>query len=231
MPKRFSVIPVLDLKAGETVHARAGDRARYMPISTPLASSSAPEAVLAGLMTLAPFRRVYIADLDAIAGQGGNRAAVEALARAHPEMELWLDAGGRSAAGARIRPVIGSESLAALDELAPHAGGAGDAEPVLSLDYRGEDFVGPPGLAESPERWPENIIVMTLARVGTSSGPDFARLAAIKGLAGARAVWAAGGVRGDADLERLAAMDLAGVLVATALHDGRLSREALATFA
>jgi phosphoribosylformimino-5-aminoimidazole carboxamide ribotide isomerase len=64
--------------------------------------------------------------------------------------------------------------------------------------------------------------------VGTDLGPDFERLAAIKARAGNRPIWAAGGVRGSQDLERLAAMGLAGALVASALHDGRLAPEALA---
>lgn len=231
MPKRFSLIPVLDLKAGQTVHARAGDRARYLPIKTPLATSSAPEAVLAGLLALAPFRRIYIADLDAIEGTGSNRAAITALAAARPELEIWLDAGPSTAAGERIVPVIGSESLADAADLAPRLAEREGPPPVLSLDYRGERFIGPAALERKPELWPENVIVMTLARVGTSSGPDLERLAGIKALAGGRAVWAAGGVRGDEDLERLAAMALAGVLLATALHDGRLTRAALAEFA
>jgi len=37
-------------------------------------------------------------------------------------------------------------------------------------------------------------------------------------------------VRGREDLVLLATMGFAGALVATALHDGRLSREALAAF-
>jgi phosphoribosylformimino-5-aminoimidazole carboxamide ribotide isomerase len=233
MPQRFSIIPVLDLKAGRVVHARAGERAQYRPIETPLAATSAPEDVLAGLRRLKDFRRIYIADLDAIEGGAGHRAAIEGLLRDFADLEIWLDGGfatpeAASAASAnRIRPVLGSESLAvpaeALTRLAAARG-------LLSLDYRGDDFQGPPALEREPALWPRDVIVMTLARVGTGRGPDLERLAHIKSLAGARQVWAAGGVRGVEDLERLAAMGIAGALVATALHDGRLPLAALAAF-
>jgi HisA/HisF family protein len=234
MANRFSIIPVLDLKAGRIVHARAGDRARYRPIRTPLAKTSAPPDVLAGLLSLAPFRRLYIADLDAIEGSANNADAIAKLARLHPTLEIWVDCGLTSAeaaigaAGPAIVPVLGSESLPAAATLAAARAGLGDGHCVLSLDYRGGQFVGPAALETSSALWPDNVIVMSLARVGTDLGPDFERLAAIKARAGNRPIWAAGGVRGSQDLERLAAMGLAGALVASALHDGRLAPEALA---
>ena len=40
-------------------------------------------------------------------------------------------------------------------------------------------------------------------------------------------LYAAGGVRGADDLRELRALGCAGVLVASALHDGRLGRDAL----
>ncbi len=72
---------------------------------------------------------------------------------------------------------------------------------------------------------------MTLARIGAGEGPDWARLALIRDQAGPeREVYAAGGVRDAADLERLAAEGIAGVLVASALHGGKLPPPLLARF-
>jgi HisA/HisF family protein len=237
MPNRFSIIPVLDLKAGRIVHARAGDRARYLPIRTPLAKTSEPSDVLAGLLSLAPFHRLYIADLDAIEGRANNTDAITRLARLHPTLEIWVDSGLTSAeaaidaAGPTIVPVLGSESLPDPAILAAVRAGLGNGRCALSLDYRGGEFMGSTALETEPSLWPDNIIVMSLARVGTDLGPDFARLALINAKAGNRSVWAAGGVRGPGDLEKLAAMGLAGALVASALHDGRLAPKALAAFA
>jgi HisA/HisF family protein len=225
----FSIVPVLDLKGGEVVHARAGDRARYQPIRSPLAPSSAPAAILDGLLALAPFRWFYIADLDAIEGRGSHQAVVAALARRHPGVEFWIDAGlGTAAAAAAIAaaglvPVLGSETLVSPEELAAAGGSA-----VLSLDYRDERFLGPAEIATRPQLWPDRVIVMTLGRVGSGAGPDLARLQEVQRRAGSRRVFAAGGVRDAHDIARLATLGVAGALVATALHDGRLDRKSLA---
>jgi phosphoribosylformimino-5-aminoimidazole carboxamide ribotide isomerase len=233
----FSIVPVLDLKGGDVVHARAGERERYLPIRSRLASGSAPVAVIDGLLSVAPFRRIYIADLDAIERRGDHRAVIADLARRHPGIEFWVDGGIATAAQAvavaddRLTPVLGSESLADLEALAAAVARLGREGCVLSLDYRGEKFVGPVELETQPRLWPSRLILMTLSRVGGSAGPDFARLAATKERMGAQALFAAGGVRDRADLDALASMGIAGVLVASALHDGRLTPASLVGFA
>src|SRR5437868_40616 len=63
-----------------------------------------------------------------------------------------------------------------------------------------------------------------LARVGSAAGPDLERLAAIRQLSGRRLVYAAGGLRHAGDLDELKNAGITGVLVASALHDGRLTR-------
>jgi phosphoribosylformimino-5-aminoimidazole carboxamide ribotide isomerase len=229
----FDIIPVLDLKEGVVVRARAGDRANYRPIETPLAADSRPSSVLAGLLRLAPFRIIYIADLDAIAGAGDHRAAIRALADAASGVQFWIDAGFAMLAaaeafrGTRIVPVFGSESLADGDALAAAKEALGCDRLILSLDYRGARFLGPAEIERRPELWPDRVILMTLARVGTSGGPDIDALKALLRRAGPRQVFAAGGVRGDDDIAALKAAGISGALVATALHDGRLSAAAL----
>ena len=93
---------------------------------------------------------------------------------------------------------------------------------MLSLDFRGEEFLGPPEILDNVDLWPERVIVMTLAKVGMGAGPDLARVAGIAARAGGRRVYAAGGVRGLDDLRALARAGAAGALVATALHEGKI---------
>jgi phosphoribosylformimino-5-aminoimidazole carboxamide ribotide isomerase len=64
---------------------------------------------------------------------------------------------------------------------------------------------------------------MTLARVGSAAGPDLDRLCAIREIAAGRDIYAAGGVRDSADLAVLKGAGISGALVATSLHDGRLT--------
>ena len=95
----MDVVPVIDLKGGDVVHARGGHRREYRPIQTPLSQTSAPADVVAGLLRLFPFRRLYIADLDAIERRGGHRAEIAALAATFPQLELWVDNGADERAG------------------------------------------------------------------------------------------------------------------------------------
>jgi HisA/HisF family protein len=225
------IIPVLDLQGGVVVRARMGQRDQYRPIETPLAPTSAPLDVARGLLSIHPFTTLYVADLDAIVGRGDNDAALSRLRAAFPDVTLWVDNGiadvDRAAAWLATglgHLVVGSETQANAT-LASRL--VGDARVALSLDFRGDAFQGPAALLD-PAVWPKRVIVMTLARVGSGAGPDLARLAEISALAGGRSVYAAGGVRNAEDLALLKRNGIAGALVATSLHDGRLTAASLA---
>jgi phosphoribosylformimino-5-aminoimidazole carboxamide ribotide isomerase len=94
---------------------------------------------------------------------------------------------------------------------------------ILSLDFRGDAFLGPASLLNEADIWPTDVIVMTLARVGSASGPDMNCLTTVKSRAANRKVYAAGGVRDASDLALLARTKIAGALVATSLHNGKLT--------
>jgi phosphoribosylformimino-5-aminoimidazole carboxamide ribotide isomerase len=219
----FEVIPVIDLKHGKAVRAVAGNRADYQPLATPLCTDGEALSCVRGYLTVHPFERLYIADLDAIEGGARQDEALAAIRSSFPHLDLWVDAGFASeqatADWLRLglgRPVLGSESL------------QGTALPVtarcvLSLDFRGERFLGSPALLADPTRWPHEVIVMCLHDVGTGGGPDMTRLASIIALAGDRRVYAAGGLRDAADIQALARLGAAGALVASSLHSGAIT--------
>ncbi|KAB1072012.1 HisA/HisF-related TIM barrel protein [Methylobacterium planeticum] len=230
MGTAFEVIPVLDLRRGQVVRARMGERHSYAPIDTPLAKGSEPGAVARGLLDTVPARTLYVADLDAIMdGTPPDRTALERIAAACPGTRLWVDAGFADEAGVEAflagglgLPVIGSESQTAPDLVRR----LGDRA-VLSLDSRGTERLGPAALHDEPGLWPRDVIVMALARVGAAGGPDLPGIAAARALGRQRRIYAAGGVRGPEDLRALRAAGAAGVLVASAIHDGRLRAEDL----
>lgn len=229
----FEVIPVLDLRGGGVVHARRGDRGRYQPLRSTLCAGSGPMEVVRGLLGLHEFRTVYVADLDTIEGTGDNLAAIGELATAFPTLRFWVDAGFRDAEAVRGflerdlgDAVLGSESLDGIDELEALRSGGAWPRVVLSLDFR-DRFLGPPDLPARGDLWPERVIAMTLARVGSGDGPDVRRLAELGRARPLTRLFAAGGVRHGGDLLDLAARGMAGALVATALHDGRIGRRDL----
>jgi phosphoribosylformimino-5-aminoimidazole carboxamide ribotide isomerase len=227
----MEIIPVLDLKGGVVVRARMGERHLYAPIATPLAATSDPLDVARGLLAVYPFRTLYVADLDAIEVSGDNSAALHRIKVECPDVSLWVDNGIADAAVAARWLDAGIGSLVLGSETQSDATLArdlvGDDRVILSLDFRGDAFQGPQDILDDPSAWPARVIAMTLARVGSGAGPDFERLAAVQRIAPARRIYAAGGVRNAADLAALAHAGIAGALVATALHDGRLGRAEL----
>jgi phosphoribosylformimino-5-aminoimidazole carboxamide ribotide isomerase len=223
----MEVIPVLDLKAGVVVHARLGQRDNYRPIETPLSPTSKPIDVAHGLLSIFPFSTLYVADLDAIAGAGDNNAALAQLREEFPRLTFWVDSGVTDRPSAQSwlaagfgHLVLGSETQA---DSALVRGFSKDDRIVLSLDYRGEAFIGPQELLREADAWPSRVIAMTLARVGGLTGPDGERLAAIKSCRPDKRVYAAGGVRDADDLVALAHLGAAGALVASCLHNGKLA--------
>jgi HisA/HisF family protein len=223
----MEIIPVLDLKQGAVVRARMGQRDQYRPIETPLSPTSGPVDVARGLLAVHPFATLYVADLDAIAGRGDNHAALALLRAAFPRLALWVDNGICDCRRAEDwlaagwgRLVLGSETQRDATVVRHFAG---DARVALSLDFRGPSFQGPATLVDDAACWPQKVIAMTLARVGSNAGPDLERLAGIRYAAAGREVYAAGGVRDAADLVTLKRAGIAGALVASCLHDGRLT--------
>ncbi|WP_158555183.1 HisA/HisF-related TIM barrel protein [Fulvimarina endophytica] len=231
----MQLIPVIDLMNGLVVKGRGGERESYRPIETPLAESADATAVVAGLRRVTGANVFYIADLDAIMHQAPQRDRLCDLIDAFPEITFWLDGGFRSVdeadaflktlgAGSRMLAVLGTETLC---EQLPERGAAseGNSPFVLSLDYGPEGYRGLPEIREDADRWPSDVVLMSMRNVGRSLGPDFERLAEVRRAMGNGRLFAAGGVRGEEDLRRLGEMGIAGALVASALHSGAIRVE------
>lgn len=216
------VIPVIDLLAGHAVLARQGRRDDYRPVDSPLCRAGAALPLARSLCTGLGARHLYIADLDAIQGRGDHLDLIAAIRAALPAVELWVDAGlrdpealtaWRSAIDAR--PVIGSESWSSTAAIP-------DADAILSIDMDGRGLRDPSAIVRDPRRRPRDLILMNLQRVGSAQGPDLDLLAAWRHEAPEASLYLAGGVRDAADLDAAAEAGAAGVLLASAIHDGRI---------
>ena len=227
------VVGVIDLKDGTAVHAVRGERERYRPVRSVVSGDDGDAVSLArGFRSVLGLEEVYVADLDAIAGDGDNRAVIAALAR---EARLLVDAGVSEPGRARElldlgahRVVVGTETLPdpdALDAL---------GQVILSIDLRDGRLLSPdPQLAGLPApealarlHRPElrEVIVLDLARVGSGAGLDFELIGELHAAFPDIELLAGGGVRDAADLRALAEAGAAGALVATALHTGVIGR-------
>ncbi|MGR8933513.1 MAG: HisA/HisF-related TIM barrel protein [Gammaproteobacteria bacterium] len=221
------IIPVIDLKGGVVVHARQGQRESYRPINSPLCASSDVYEVLDAFLGVYPFETFYIADLNALTGNGNHQALLTRLLRDFPNIEFWIDRGYVAATELldqpeNYRPVLGSETLTdnMLAELSCFSG-----RYILSLDFFGDEARGSQVLFGDASYWPELVIVMTLGRVGGNQGPDYRRLEAFCRAYPRTQFIAAGGVRGYSDLLNLNTLGIRHVLIASALHDRRIGKD------
>ncbi len=238
------VIPVLDIRGGRAVHARGGMRERYEPVVSALAPHAIPGdavAIAGAYRDVLGAREVYVADLDAIAGGEVQREVLARVARVARE---WVDAGVATGQEARAlmgdgvaRVVVGLETLGDFDGLAAVVTAIGAERVAFSLDLRGgvplaasEAFrrLPPRVLARrAREAGARTVIVLDLARVGAGLGPDVQLVRTVREELPDVMLVAGGGVRGPADLDAVGAAGADAALVATALHDGRLTRAEL----
>lgn len=224
----MQVIPVIDVKIAQVVYAFGGRRDLYQTIESPLSQSSAPCAVVDGLLSIHPFSTLYVADLDGITTGAPDLDLVHQLASAFPQLDIWIDNGAASidavaalVATPRVFAVIGSETLPDVESLAQIVQRFGERT-LLSLDFKGDAFLGPSRILQETRHWPARLIAMTLAAVGSRAGPDIARIAELKARAPYQSIVAAGGVRDKHDLVALARAGADAAIVATALHTGTL---------
>jgi len=187
---------------------------------------------------------VYVADLDRIVGCGDNDAVLHDLAASAPGIRFLWDGGfpdAASLAGAprngRIAPVVATETLRSVEELRPlRRPGAGD-RPILSLDLRAGGVVSRSPLVAplreedllrlAVRRGFRTVILLLLDRVGTSTGLPRERLRRLREAAPGLDLLAGGGIASIDDLDHLRDAGFSGALLATALHDGLLSPDAL----
>ena len=188
---KLDIIPVIDIRGGLVVRAVMGRRHLYRPIETPLARSAEPVDIASGLLRLHAFGKLYLADLDAIEGRGDNTLAIAKLRQHFPYLEIWTDNGAAGVGGVRNwldgpngTLVLGSESQTSSVLVREFVD---EPRIVLSLDFRTQAFQGPPELLD-PSHWPQRVIAMTLARIGSVAGPDFERLAELSGLGAKRSI-------------------------------------------
>ena len=236
------VIPVLDVRRGQAVRAIAGDRAHYGPLRSVLHDGTDPVALARGARDAWGLPDLYVADLDAILGQASPNVHLYRSLR-DLGLILWIDAGVREScdvpplleAGVG-RVVVGLETVRGPEALAGIVAEAGD-QVVFSLDlHRGRPIVetGPAWktdrageiAARAIDEGVRRLILLDLARVGTGRG--IATLDLPAGWPGRGVEWIVGG--GISGAEEVRALDRAGVhgvLVGSALHDGRITRRNL----
>lgn len=237
------IVPVIDLLGGVVVRGIAGRREEYRPLHSPLCPDAQP-MTLARSFAERGFRDVYLADLDAI---GGAEPAWDIYGQVTDcGLQLWVDAGLTSVDRAREMATLktshgplsgviaGLESLPSPTFLQEILAIVGVDRLVFSLDLKGgrpiaqsSDWQGFDGYVVATSALSmgvRRIIVLDLARVGMNEGVGTEPLCRWLRNANPNVeIIAGGGVRSVADLQSLAEAGCDAALVASALHDGRIT--------
>lgn len=233
------LVPVLDLMGGVVVHGRSGRRDEYRPLVTPWAADAEPLSVARGLTAAYGFREFYVADLDAIIDGRPNAEIWRSLRR--DGYRLFVDAGvaepaaARAVTGTGAVPIVGLESCPSPVALRSIVEATEGGNVVFSLDLvAGKPKTTSPAWPVDPHELARDVmgtgvrrlIVLDLAGVGMSEGVrHLDLLVSLRSEFPDCELITGGGVRGPADLEELASAGVAAVLVASALHNGRLPPE------
>ncbi len=237
----MKVVPVIDLLGGVVVHAVRGQRKQYQPLKSVLCDCAEPLAVVSSLKACG-FGELYVADLDAIMKQDSNSAVVSRIAE-KTGLAVMLDAGITTLKQAKeafqnkaSKIIVGTETLTDLSFVKEAIERFGADKVVVSLDLiqgkvlsRADSLPKMSALdvaCELQDQGARELIVLDLARVGSGEGVDFSLLKMLRAALSIE-VFVGGGVRGIQDLKALEELGVHGVLLATALHTGRISPEML----
>jgi phosphoribosylformimino-5-aminoimidazole carboxamide ribotide isomerase len=230
------IIPVIDVLNGVAVHAVRGRRKEYLPLQSVLCDSAEPVAVARAFKTCG-FEELYVADLDAILGRGENCSILKQMGE-ETQLALMVDAGISDVEGVRrlldcgvSKVIVGTETLPELATLREIIDGFGSEKIVVSLDLKAGQVLSlsesiaamaPLEVARTVEKLGVcEIIVLDLTKVGSGEGVDLALLELMLKELDVR-VLVGGGVRDTDDLKALNNVGVDGVLLATALHSGRI---------
>jgi len=235
----LKVIPVIDVLNGVVVHAVKGERKHYRPLKSIVSVAPDPLKVAKAFRGMG-FGELYLADLNAIMGIGNNFDIIRRIAR-ETKLQLMVDAGVADIEKAKIvlhhsasSVIIGTETMTRISFVEEAVRSLGTERVMVSIDLRAGQLLSKFSLNESTDALAalhevqkmgiKRVIVLDLARVGSQEGVDVVFLReAVESLC--VGVFVGGGIRSVDDLLELDDIGVAGVLLATALHSGKITAE------
>jgi HisA/HisF family protein len=237
----LKIVPVIDILNGIVVHAVKGKRTEYGPLKSGLCDSVDPSVVASSFKAFG-FSELYIADLDAILGKSTNASIYEQITE-KTGLAIMVDAGVANLDKAQelldhkvSKVIVGTETLYDFTFINEVISRFGPEKVIVSLDLMNSKVLsksidvileGVFALAHKIQNvGVTEMIVLDLARVGSSGGVDFSLLKELRSYLQMSLI-VGGGVRGINDLVELKEIGVDGVLLATVLHSGAVSFESL----
>ena len=237
----MKIIPVIDVLNGIAVHGIRGERRHYQPLKSLLCKSADPLEIAAAFESLG-FSSLYLADLDAILGKSANFSVYSKIMTTTC-LDLMVDAGTSDITKAEKvlktnvpKIVIGSETLKSLDFVSQAVGTFGEDKIVVSIDQKKGKLLSDSEAIASMEAVSfgkklasvgvRQIILLDLDRVGTEHGINLSLIRTILEQTGVDLL-VGGGIKSLCELEDLRSLGVSGALVATVLHNGKVTVDEL----
>ena len=252
----FRVIPAIDLMGGVVVHGVKGEREKYRPVKSILCERAELFPIVEAFVRKLGLREFYIADLDAIMFSR-QRDHLDLITDRRAEglntfgtISFMVDAGvfdiadvGKILKAGIDQVIMGTETLPSLTTLQDIIDCYGADHLVVSLDTKDSlvlsaapeiaDMAVPQALSLLKEFGIRHYILLELGKVGTSAGlnkeliKECLSVLDVHSSERGNSFLLGGGVSGYEDLHWLRDMGVSGAIVATALHDGRLTNQNL----
>ncbi|WP_220607871.1 HisA/HisF family protein [Methanobrevibacter oralis] len=222
-------VPVLDLKNGQAVSGKSGQRESYTSLNTIYAHSSNPIEIASGLK-LNGALEIYVADLDLIDSKGHNINEIKMINTILP---VILDAGVKNIDSFEFfldyayKIIVPTETIESIDEIYKIFEKYPKDRIVISVDVKNNELFSK-NLNISIEDFkdilleldPSEVILLDISSVGSEKGYNKELLDKFEGLKDKLII--AGGLNKDS-LEELEELGIKKVLIGTSLHSGEVS--------
>lgn len=236
----FEVIPVIDILNSKVVHAIKGERLKYQPLESYLFSNNKPIQIIKILNKKFKFTKFYIADLDAILHNKPNLTLYEEILK-NAHNIILLDPGIQKGKDIKTYPflsnlklIFGLETLENLNIIIDGLHYLGKNKLIISIDmYNGRIVSNTPQIKNSTpieivkkcEEWGvSEIILLDLFRVGQKLGGIPPLYNQINKIFSGK-ILVGGGIKNFKDIISYKNNNYSGVLIATALYDGSITKK------
>lgn len=237
----MKIIPVIDILDGVVVHGTEGKRDSYEPIDSILTNSHKPLDIVRIFENKLGTNKLYIADLNSIAYEGNNFQLVEKLSK-KCDAELFLDAGIEKISDLKYdvfnkvdNIIIATESVKSLDTIKKAKNAYKDKNIIVSIDMKKDKIIH--NLHENINSIEEilnklidiginSFILLDISKVGTMSGLNNKIKDVIKKFSSNEIKFiTGGGIRNIKDVQKLEKVNISGLLIASAIHNGNINSE------
>ncbi|MHA1376814.1 MAG: HisA/HisF-related TIM barrel protein [Candidatus Helarchaeota archaeon] len=239
------IIPVLDILQKNVVHGKKGERNKYIPIESVICSNAEPLNVAMAFKNQFNFNEIYVADLDSIINGKKEFDYVNEIFK-KTRMKIIIDAGISTPEAAALLfkkraavVIIATETLNSFNQLKEIVEKFGPEKIITSIDlYEGKIMAKGEGIKNlTPVEVAIKIskmgivesIILELTRVGSNKGVALSNIQNIQRKTNLKII-TGGGVKSAKDLLELEKLDLSGLLIATAFHNGSIKPEDIANF-